>query len=300
MTGTTAAARFIDPQVLARIGNLDLLARRVVDGFISGLHRAAHLGVSTDFAEHRAYTPGDDIRRIDWRVYARTDRLYVKTFEAETNADVVFALDASASMGYGSHGVSKLDYARFVVASLVHLAAGQRDRIGFATFTDELAHRIPPSARHRDTVLRLLDRITADGRGDVSRALSRLGQTLGKRSIVIVISDFYEEAAVVAGALDELRLRGHDVIALHILDPLERDLDLSGPDVLEDLETGERLPVAPVTRAEYRELISAHIQALQQQCGARQTDYGCFGTDQPLDQILFRFLSDRAQFARVR
>ncbi|MDX1656047.1 MAG: DUF58 domain-containing protein [Candidatus Competibacteraceae bacterium] len=297
----TAAARFIDPMVLARIDNLDLLARRVVDGFISGLHRAAQLGVSTDFAEHRAYTPGDDIRRIDWRVFARTDRLYIKTFEAETNADVVFALDCSASMGFASGGLSKFDYARFTVASLVHLASRQRDRIGFSAFTDQLLEPIPPSARHRDTVLRTLDRLTAAGPGDLSTALARLGQSLGRRGVVVVVSDFYEQPQRVAGALDQLRIRGQDVIALHILDPLERDLDLGGTLVLEDLESGQRLPVAPqAIREEYRQLVEAHITALGQACGARQTDYGQFTTDQPLDRILFHYLSDRVRLTRVR
>ena len=298
---STAAARFIDPAILARIGNLDLLARRVVDGFISGLHRAAHLGVSTDFAEHRTYTPGDDIRRIDWRVYGRTDRLYIKTFEAETNADVIFALDNSASMDFGSISHSKLDYARFAIASLVHLASRQRDRIGFASFTTGLDHRIPPSARHRDTVLRTLDRIEPGGQGDVGAALTRLGQSLGRRGIVVVVSDFYQSADTVALALDELRLRGHDVIALHILDPEERDFGLDGQCVLQDSETGEQLPVLPTRiRSDYRQRIESHIDTLSRACGSRQTDYGFFASDQPLDQLLFRYLSDRARFARIR
>jgi len=299
--GHSAAARFIDPAVLARIGNLDLVAQIVVDGFISGLHQAVHLGVSTDFAEHRPYAPGDDVRRIDWRLYARTDRLYVKAFEAETNANVVLALDVSRSMSYASAGVTKLDYARFIIASLVHLAARQRDRIGLVTLDTDLVNVIPPSARHRDTIIRALDRVEARGRGDLPGALGRLADRLRRRGIVVVVSDFYAPPREIVVALDELRVRGHDVVAFHVLDPLEQDLDLPGPQVLEDLETGERLPVAPAQlRAAYRRLVAEHIETLEKACGERRTDYAFFGTEMPLDHMLFRYLSDRVRLARVR
>lgn len=298
--GRTAPARFLDPDVLARIDNLDLIARVVVDGFISGLHKTVYLGVSTDFAEHRPYAPGDDVRWVDWRVFARTDRLYVKTFEAETNADVVIALDVSASMGYASGEVSKLDYARFMAASLAHLASRQRDKVGLASFDSDLVDYVPPSARRRDTILRTLDRARARAGGDLLRALERLSERLGRRGIVVVISDFYADPADVAVALDALRVHGHDVIALHVLDPLERDLALPGPTVLEDLETGDRVPVTPKGRIAYRALVDAHVDALTRALGDRRIDYDCFVTDRPLDDMLWRYLSNRARMARVR
>jgi len=298
--GRTAPARFLDPDVLARIDNLDLIARVVVDGFISGLHKTIYLGVSTDFAEHRQYAPGDDVRWVDWRVFARTDRLYVKTFEAETNADVVIALDVSASMGYASGEVSKLDYARFMAASLAHLASRQRDKVGLVSFDSDLVDYVPPSARRRDTILRTLDRARAKAGGDLLRALERLSERLGRRGIVVVISDFYADPADVAVALDALRVHGHDVIALHVLDPLERDLALPGPTVLEDLETGERVPVTPKGRFAYRALVDAHVDALTRALGDRRIDYDCFVTDRPLDDMLWRYLSNRARLARVR
>lgn len=296
----TAPARFLDPNVLARIDNLDLIARVVVDGFISGLHKTVYLGVSTDFAEHRQYAPGDDVRRVDWRVFARTDRLYVKTFEAETNADVVIALDVSASMGYGSGEVSKLDYARFMGASLAHLASRQRDKVGLVSFDADLVDYVPPSARRRDSILQTLDRARPRGRGDLTRALDHLNERLGRRGIVVVISDFYADPADVAVALDALRVHGHDVIALHVLDPLERDLTLSAPTVLEDLETGERIPVTPKARDAYRELVDTHVDSLSRDLGDRRIDYDCFVTDKPLDDMLWRYLSNRARLARVR
>lgn len=298
--GRTAPARFLDPDVLTRIDNLDLVARVVVDGFISGLHKTVYLGVSTDFAEHRQYAPGDDVRRVDWRVFARTDRLYVKTFEAETNADVVIALDASASMSFASGDVSKLDYARFIAASLAHLASRQRDKVGFASFDSDLVDYVPPSARRRNTILQALDRARADGQGDVVRALNRVGERLGRRGIVVVISDLYAAPKDIAVSLDSIRVRGHDVIALHVLDPFERDLELEGPAVLEDMETAERMPVTPTGRAAYRALVDDHVSALSRALGDRRIDYDCFVTDRPLDDMLWRYLSNRARLARVR
>lgn len=296
----TAPERFIDPRVLARIDNLDLIARVVVDGFISGLHKTVHLGVSTDFAEHRAYAPGDDVRHVDWRVYARTDRLYVKTYEAETNANLMIAVDVSASMGYASADITKLDYARFIAAALAHLASRQRDRVGLVAFDTDIVDYVAPSGRRRDTLLQTLDRLRATGTGDFARALPRLGERLGRRGILVVISDFYTPPDTAAVSLDTLRVRGHDVIALHVLDPLERDLDLPGPAVLEDLETGERLPATPQGRTQYRALMDAHVSALARACGDRQIDYECFVTDRPLDDMLWRYLSNRARLARVR
>lgn len=299
-TTRTAAARLVDPGVLARLGNLDLVARKVVDGFISGIHQAVNRGASTDFAEYRTYTPGDDVRRIDWRVYGRTDRLYIKTFEAETNADVVVALDTSASMGFSSTDVSKFDYARFIAACLTHLGARQRDRVGFAALSAEDESRIPPAVRHRDLVVRTLAALNPNAAVDLRTSLATLGESLKRRGIVIVISDFYLDAREAALALDELRVRGHDVIAIHVLDPMERNLDLDQPAILEDLESGQRMPVSPASRIEYQSLIESHISELQAGLGARRIDYRCAVSDQPLDRVLFEYLSSRARLMKSR
>ena len=299
-SGRVAPARFLDPAVLARIGNLELLARVVVDGFVSGLHRAVHLGVSPDFAEHRPYAPGDDVRRIDWRVLARTDRLYLKTFEAETNADVMLALDVSASMGFGSGEVSKLDYARFAGASLAWLAGRQRDRIGLATFGSSILELVPPAVGHRDSVLRGLARAQANGPGDLRSGLARLGDRLHRRGIVVVLSDLYAPPPEVGAALDELRGRGQDVIVLQVLDPLERELDLPEPTVLEDVESGERLPVTPEFAPRYRALVAAHLEGLERTCRGRGVDYAVFSSARPLDELLSRYLRERARLVQAR
>lgn len=296
----SSGARFLDPNVLARIGNLDLVSRRVVDGFMSGIHRAANLGSSTDFAEYRAYTPGDDVRRIDWRVYGRTDRLYIKTFEAETNSDVMFALDCSASMDYASANLSKFVYAQMLVASLTHMSAGQRDRVGLVTFNDTIVDHIPAAVRHRDTIMRTLARSKATGGSELGESLKRAAELLKRRGVFVVVSDFYESPDSVAQALDEVRLRGHDVIAFHVLDADERELRLSDTDVLRDLETGERVASSARGKQHYDALIADHLNQLQSVSQARQADYCTTVTDQPLDASLFAYLSARARFKRVR
>lgn len=295
-----SSMRFLDPTVLARIGNLDLISRRVVDGFMTGMHRAANLGSSTDFAEYRTYTPGDDVRRIDWKVYGRTDRLYIKTFEAETNSDVVFVLDCSASMDYTSSTLSKFDYARMLVASLAHLCAGQRDRVGLVSFNDEIIERIPAAVRHRDNILRSLQRTNASGGSKLGDILKRASESLTRRGIFVVVSDFYEAPDSVAEALDEVSLRGHDVIAFHVLDPDERELRLTGTNVLRDLETGERVASSAEAKQHYNALIEDHLRELAAVSQARQVDYITNVTDQPLDASLFAYLSSRSRFKRVR
>lgn len=296
-------ARFLDPKVLARIDNLELIARMVVSGFISGLHRSPHLALSIDFAEHRAYMPGDDIRRIDWRVFARTDRLYVKETEADTNANFSVLLDVSRSMDYGGggNGLSKLDYGRFLAASLSYLSSRQRDRVGLITFDTELIDIIPPSAKHFETILHTLDRLQAGRRSEFGQPLRRVANSLHRRGILALISDLYEEPSRIVNALAELRFRGHDLIVFHILDPSEVEFDFSEAAPFEDLETGERLPVIPSQfRTEYRARIQRHIDTLQKRLGGSGIDYAFFTTDQPLDHALFRYLSDRQRLARVR
>ena len=192
-------ARFVDPRVLSRIGNLELLARTVVEGFLSGLHRSPHLGLSTDFAEHRPYLPGDDLRRLDWKLWARTDRLYLKEFEADTNAAVCVLLDCSPSMRYASGEVSKLDYARYLAASLLWFSRNQRDRVGLVTFDREVTGFVPPSTRHLPNALHALERLDGrggqDGRDGRERSLERpfrqASEHLRRRSILIIVSDFY-------------------------------------------------------------------------------------------------------------
>jgi uncharacterized protein (DUF58 family) len=293
--------RFLDPGVLARIGNLELLARTVVDGFINGLHHSPYFGLSVDFAEHRPYMPGDDVRRIDWRVYGRTDRFYVKEFEADTNANFVVLLDTSGSMNYGSGPVTKLDYGRFLAASLTYFSRQQRDRVGIATFTDRLVDFVPASAKHLEVVLHTIDRVEAGGSGSLEGPLLKVTEALARRSIVLLISDLYGEPDVIQRALGLLRARGHDVIVFHVLDPAELTFPFDEAAPFVDLETGERMPVVPETlRDEYRSQMNDHLAALSERLLHSQVDYQLFETTRPLDYALFEYLARRERMSRVR
>jgi uncharacterized protein (DUF58 family) len=299
--GQLPGQRFIDPDVLTRIDNLELVARGVVDGFISGLHRSPMLGMSVDFAEHRSYMPGDDVRRIDWRLFARTDRLYVKEFEADTNANLHLLLDISRSMDFGSSSVTKLEYAKFLAASLAYLSRRQRDRIGLITFDNKIIETIPPSIRHFNTVLHALDRMTAGGAGDYRDPLAKIALNLGRRSLVVLISDLYDTPERLLGAINQLRYRGNDLIVFHLLDPLELNLELGGTTSVEDLESGVNLPIETAQyRDSYRQLIRDHRAELERCFGANQIDYIFADISQPLDHILFRYLSDRERQNRTR
>jgi uncharacterized protein (DUF58 family) len=311
--------------VLARIGDLELVARMVVEGVINGLHRSPHLGSSMDFAEHRAYMPGDDIRRIDWKLFARSDRHFIKEFEADTNTNFTVLVDTSASMRYGASGdgtegggtLSKLDYARYLAACLAYLASTQRDRVGLVTFDREIRDYVPPSAKHLNVVLHALDRLGGapplapeplpDGQGAAAAppALAtltrRIGESFRRRSIVLLISDFYEEPTAVLAALAYLRGKGNDVIVFHVLDRRELEFPFTDSANFIDLETGERMPVIPdYLRTQYRALVAEHIASLSRLLGENRVDYALFDTSKPLDHALFKFLSSRERMRQSR
>ncbi|MGH7656547.1 MAG: DUF58 domain-containing protein [Gemmatimonadaceae bacterium] len=314
---TVDSATLLDPTVLARIGNLELLARTVVEGFVNGLHRSPHLGSSTDFAEHRSYMPGDDIRGIDWRLYARSDRYYVKQFEADTNANFVVLLDVSPSMRYrgateGPGSVSKLDYGCYLAAALSYFSSTQRDRVGLATFDEDIVEYVPPSAKHLRLVLHALERTSrseepAAAQGAPLRAstldapLRKLTESLRRRSIVLLISDLYEEPDAVLSALANVRGRGNDLIIFHLLDRTELEFPFADATNFVDLETGDRMPVIPdYLRAQYREVVAEHTATLERRMREQRMDYALFDTAKPLDQALFTYLLARERFSTVR
>jgi len=298
-------SRFLEPAVLARMGTLELLARTVVDGFLSGLHKSPYLGRSTDFAEHRGYMPGDDIRRIDWRLFARTDRFYLKEFEADSNTDLVPLLDVSRSMRFTSHALTKLDYGRSLAACLAYLARKQRDRVGLVTFDADVVDFVPPSARHLDVVLHTLDRLDgalgAGRRGELERPLAKAAEACHRRSILVLISDLYEEPRAVLSAVAGLSHRGSDLIVFHVLDPAELRLPAGQPAMYEDLEGGDSIPVVPEEAlSRYAALVDAHIAELARVLGESRIDYVLADTSQPLDQALFGYLARRARMVRSR
>ena len=294
-------ARFVDPQVLARIGNLELVSRSVVDGFINGLHRSPYFGASVDFAEHRGYVPGDDIRRVDWRLFARTDRFYIKEYEADSNANFAVLLDVSRSMGFGSAGLTKLDYARMLAGCLTYLVHKQRDRVGFVAFDNDIVEFVPPSAKHMDVTLHILDRLQPRNPGALSVPMNKIAEHFGRRGVLVLISDLYEEPDAILEAIGPLRFRGHDMIVFHLLDRAELAFEYADPSAFEDLESGEQIPVVPEALAgQYRELVQAHIRALTERFSANRIDYTLLDTASPLDHALFSYLSTRERLTRTR
>jgi uncharacterized protein (DUF58 family) len=293
-------SRFIDPAVLAKIGNLEFVARSVVDGVINGSHRSPYFGASVDFAEHRGYVPGDDIRRVDWRVFARTDKYYIKEFEADSNANFSVLLDVSKSMAFGSK-ITKLDYGKTLAACLTYLVSKQRDRVGMVTFDEDVIDHVPPSAKHVDVVLHTLDRVQAKRPGRLGPPLRKLAEHFGRRGIVVVVSDFYEEPDEILDAVSLIRFRGNDVILFHILDPAEIDFTFDDASSFEDLESGEQLPVVPdALREQYRAMIREHIAALTSKSAAQRVDYNLLNTSQPLDYALFNYMAIRDRLSRTR
>ena len=294
-------ARFVDPVVLARIGNLELVARAVVDGFINGIHRSPYFGASVDFAEHRGYVPGDDIRRVDWRLYARTDRYYIKEYEADSNSNFSVLLDVSKSMGFGSRGMTKLDYGRMLAGCLTYLVHRQRDRVGFIAFDNDIVEHVPPSAKHMDVVLHVLDRLKPSSPGSLRAPLHKMAEHFGRRGLLVLISDLYEEPDAVLEAIGPLRFRGNDLAVFHLLDPAELDFSFSEPSAFEDLESGEQIPIVPEALADqYKALVQAHIDALRERFSANRIDYTMLNTSTPLDHALFSYLSTRERLSRVR
>jgi uncharacterized protein (DUF58 family) len=294
-------ARFIDPTVLSRIGNLELVARNVVDGFINGMHRSPYFGASVDFAEHRGYVAGDDIRRMDWRLYARTDRYYIKEYEADTNSNFCVLLDVSKSMGFGTRGVTKLEYGKMLAGCLTYLVHRQRDRVGMVAFDSDIVAHVPPSAKHMDVVLHALDRLQPSAPGSLRVPLHKMAEHFGRRGLLVLISDLYEEPDAVLEAVAPLRFRGNDIIVFHLLDPAEIDFTFDAPSAFEDLETGEQIPVVPEALAEqYRLLVRAHIDGLTERFSGSRIDYTLVNTSSPLDHALFSYLTMRERLSRVR
>src|SRR6202140_1987933 len=253
--------RFLNPSVLATISGLDLVAKTVVDGFVAGLHRSPDFGFSQEFAEYAAYTPGDDLRHVDWNVYARTDRMYLKRYHGETNSLLTILLDASNSMQFGSHGVNKMDYARYLAASLFYLAIhGQRDAAGLITFDDEIRNYVRPSTRqgqlHR--LLAGLEQAEAHARTDFAKPMRYFQEFLKRRGIVLIVSDFWEPAESIVHTIEPLRFHGNEVVLFHVLDPEDVRPRLNGPAILVDIETNQEMEVTPdYAKKEYREKIDA-------------------------------------------
>jgi uncharacterized protein (DUF58 family) len=288
--------RFLDPATLAGLSGLDLIAKTVVDGFVAGLHRSPDFGFSQEFAEYRAYTPGDDLRHVDWNVFARSERCYLKRYRGETNTQLLILLDTSASMSFGGAAVNKLDYARFVAASLSYLAHEQRDAVGLIVFDEDVVNYVEPSTRQGQLfrLLHAIEKAEVGKRTDFTKPFAHFQNFLKRRGMVVVLSDFYEQPQTIVKTIAPLGFRGNDVILFHVLDPQEIAPRFREPSLLIDVETKESIEVTPdYVQHEYRLKMDAHIGALQTQARAAGLDYFLLNTGRPLDEGLREYLAIR-------
>jgi uncharacterized protein (DUF58 family) len=299
MSSPAASTRFLDPELLARVGSLELLARSVVEGFMSGLHRSPFTGFSTEFTEYRQYNPCDDLRYLDWRLLARTDRYFIKKYRADTNTQCHLLIDTSASMNYAhASSVTKLQYAQFLAASLAYLLSRQQDAVGLVGFADKVHTHVPARNRtgHMRTIFGNLSLLQPGGETDLAASLHQLAEILTRRGIVVVISDFYDQPDRLGEAFQHLRFKGHDTVAFQVLDQNELDFDFNDAVLLlEDAETQEQMPVLPdVVMDGYRERMRRHVDEMRLCAASNNVDYELLTTKQPLDFALLSFLSRRA------
>jgi uncharacterized protein (DUF58 family) len=298
MTAKDRELRYLDPAVLARLGTLELKARTVVEGFLAGLHRSPFKGFSVEFAEYRQYMSGDDLSTIDWKVYARSDRYYVKKFEEETNLECRLLLDVSGSMAYGSRVPTKLEYASYLAASLAYLMQRQRDAVGLAAFDHRVVAMLPPSVRpgHLRAVLSTLDRLEVGAHTGVARPFHQLAESLSKRGLVIVISDLLDDPAHVIEGLKHFRFRGTDVVVFHVLDPDELTFPFDRPARFVDVETSEEVTAAPdVVRRHYLDELRAMLTLYERELRVAGIDYCLLDTSKPLDHALLAYLHTRGR-----
>jgi uncharacterized protein (DUF58 family) len=291
--------RFLDPAVIARLGTMELKARTVVEGFLAGLHRSPYKGFSVEFAEYRQYMPGDDLSTLDWKVYARSDRHYVKKFEEETNVECHLMLDVSASMTYrGGAAMTKLEYGSVLAASLAFLMNRQRDATGLISFDDRIRVRIPASARrgHVHSVLLALERLEPGVRSDVARPLHLLSEALVKRSMVVFISDLLDDPEPAIKGLKHLKFRGTEVVVFQLLDPHELTFPFRGASRFLDVESAEEVTADPssIRKSYLRELAGLTLRYDRELRGSG-IDYVQLDTSQPLDFALLSYLSARAR-----
>lgn len=290
------ASQYLDPAIIARLGTIDLKARAIVEGFLTGLHRSPYKGFSVEFAEYRQYMHGDDLANLDWKVFARSDKHFIKKYEEETNLTCHLLLDVSRSMGYGSGPITKLQYACYLTGALAYLTHRQRDSFGLIEFDDSIAALLPASARagHLRAVLLALERVQMGTRTNVAKPLRDLAAAVRKRGMVVLVSDLLDEPANVLEGLKGFRYRGTDVIVFHILDPYELQFPFEHAARFRDLETDEEVAAVPGSiRADYIEKIQGLIAFYRRELGLAGIDYCLLETSQPLELGLMAYLMTR-------
>ena len=289
--------RFLDPATLASISSLDLVAKTVVDGFVAGMHRSPDFGFSQEFAEYRAYSEGDDLRHVDWNVFARTEKCFLKRYRGETNTQLLMLLDTSASMGFSSQQVNKLEYSKFVAATLCYMANLQRDAAGLIIFDEDVKNYVAPSTRQGQLfrLLHAIEKAEVGTHTDFAKPFIHFQNFLHRRGLVVVMSDFYADPEVIIRTVEPLRFKGNEVILFHMLDPQEIRPKFREPVLLYDLEeTTNSLEVSPeYAKEDYRRKIDSHIEALRSKARGAGMDYFLMDTGRPLDEGLREYLQVR-------
>ncbi|MBS1271790.1 MAG: hypothetical protein MAGBODY4_00922 [Candidatus Marinimicrobia bacterium] len=287
---------FLDPETISRIENLSLVARLVVEGFIIGLHKSPYHGFSVEFAEHRQYMPGDEIRHIDWKLYGKTDRYYVKQFEEETNLKAYIILDASQSMGFGENGVTKLQYASYLGAALTYLMLKQQDAVGLTLFDDGIRSIVPPSSRpsYLNVILSQMENLETGGDTNIAGTLHELADRVKRRGLIILISDLLDDPEKVMTGLKHFRHKKHEVLVFHVLDNQEIAFDYDRQVELTDMESGEHMTTEPrMIQQDYRAEMQKFINYYRQECLSNHIDYVQLTTDEPFDLSLSEYLNKR-------
>lgn len=295
-TTTRSPMHLLDPKVLASLSNLELVAKAAVEGFVIGLHRSPKFGFSQEFVEYRSYGDGDDPRYIDWNVYARTDKTFIKRFLGETNSHLMILLDSSASMGFGSNGLSKLQVGKYLAAALAYMASRQHDAVGVMVFADEVLAYRPPASRSGSLqgVIHTIDKAIAMQGTAIQKPMTKFQEHIRRRGLVVVISDFYCDTQELLDNVRPLAVQGQDVILFHLLDPAELEPELKKSTLFEDMETGQAVEVSPVfMQKEYRQRINAHISAIQSAASGMNCDHVLINTAAPLDKALHSYLTFR-------
>lgn len=288
--------RYLKPEVIAKLKRIDLKARLVVEGFLTGLHKSPFKGFSVEFAEYRSYLPGDELKRVDWKVYAKTDRFYIREYEEETNLKAYLLLDCSGSMAYASAGVSKLEYASCLAAALSYLLLKQKDSVGLVTFAHRLENYIPPRSTpaHLRVLLHTIDRLRPAGTTNVAQTFHMLAERIKRRGLIVVLSDLLDDREQVVNALRHFRHRKHEVIVFQILDPNERHFLFKGPAVFRDLETQRELILDPrAVRREYQSSFAQFFDEFRRRCGESMIDFHSVTSDTPFDRALLAYLEKR-------
>ncbi len=296
MPTATAATPLADPQTLARIARLELRARLVVEGVISGMHRSPHHGYSVEFAQHREYSPGDEIRHIDWKVYARSDRFYVKQYEEETNLKAYLVLDTSRSMAYQSGALSKLQYGAVAASALSMLLLQQRDSVGLALFDEGIRSFLPPAGTPSQLreILRRLDGPPTTPKTNVSHTFHDLAERVRRRGLIVILSDLFDDPKHILNGLQHFRHRKHEVIVFHLLDRHELTFPFREACIFEGMEEEGLLPAdPPALKAAYLGALQEYVETLKRGCREMSMDYVQMPTDEPVDQALARYLAGR-------